>query len=242
LFALTPGRYTLGQARLSYALPQSTSFFSREDDRSLRADGVGFVAIEPPLRGRPADWAGAVGTWTATLRAEPASTRVGGPFVLVLRLEGTGNATLLPRPALRIPWADVVAQDERVVLDSTPALFGGAKEFTWLVTPREAGAQTVTAISYPTFDPIRRAYVRVSSAAVRVSVRPGELADIPTRQAAEAEVAALPILAAPNGASRVQLPGLVWWAWLALLAPLPWAWFRLGVARRNKRRRGAGGA
>lgn len=242
LFALTPGRYSLGQARLSYALPQSTSFFSREDDRTLRADGVSFVAIEPPLRGRPTDWAGAVGTWMAALRAEPSSARVGDPFVLVLRLEGTGNATLLPRPGLRIPWADVVAQDERVVLDSTPALFGGAKEFTWLVTPREAGAQTVTAISYPTFDPIRRAYVRVSSAAVRVSVRPGELADIPTRQAAEAEVAALPILAAPNGASRVQLPGLVWWAWLALLAPLPWAWFRLGVARRNKRRRGAGGA
>lgn len=241
LFALTPGRYTLGQARLSYALPQSTSFFSREDDRTLRADGVGFVAVEPPLRGRPADWAGAVGTWRASLRADPSSTRVGDPFVLVLRLEGTGNATLLPRPALRIPWADVVAQDERVVLDSTPALFGGAKEFTWLVTPREAGAQTVTAIGYPTFDPIRRAYVRVSSEPVRVSVRPGELADLPTRQVEDAEVAALPIRAAPSGASRVELPGLVWWAWLALLAPLPWAWFRLGAVRLSRRRRRGGG-
>lgn len=237
LFALTPGRYALGQARLSYALPQSNSFFSREDDRTLRAEGVSFVAIDPPLRGRPADWAGAVGRWSASLRAEPASTRVGDPFVLVLRLEGSGNATLLPRPALRIDWADVVAQDERVVLDSTPALFGGAKEFTWLVTPREAGAQTVTALSYPTFDPARRSYVRVSTAPVLVSVRPGAMADLPRRTVADAEDAALPLHAAPASVRPVQLPGRIWWTWLALVAPLPWLWWRVGRRLRTRRPR-----
>jgi tetratricopeptide (TPR) repeat protein len=239
LFALTPGRYSLGQARLSYALPQSNSFFSREDDRTLRANGLGFVAIEPPLQGRPADWAGAVGRWTASLRAEPASTRVGDPFVLVLRLEGTGNATLLPRPALRIAWADVVAQDERVTLDSTPALFGGAKEFTWLVTPREPGMQTVTAIAYPTFDPASRSYVRVTTAPVRVSVRPGAMAELPTRSVADAEDAALPLREAPAGASALRVPAAVWWTWLALLAPLPWLWFRVGRRLRARRRRAA---
>jgi hypothetical protein len=49
LFVLTPGRYEMGPARLTYALPQSSSFFSREDQRTLRADGVSFVAVEPPL-------------------------------------------------------------------------------------------------------------------------------------------------------------------------------------------------
>lgn len=226
LFALTPGRYGMGQARLSYALPQSNSFFSREDDRTLRAEGVSFVAIEPPTRGRFPDWAGAVGRWEATLRAEPAATRVGDPFVLVLRLEGTGNATLLPRPALRIPWADVVAQDERVVLDSTPALFGGAKEFTWLVTPREAGAQSVAAMSYPYFDPEQRTYLRANTDAVLVSVRPGTMAELPTRRAAAAEDAALPLRPQLEGATPLRLPFGVLLTWLALLAPLPWCWWR----------------
>ncbi|MBA3854300.1 MAG: hypothetical protein C0503_07780 [Gemmatimonas sp.] len=226
LFALTPGRYGMGQARLSYALPQSNSFFSREDDRTLRADGVSFVAIEPPLRGRLADWAGAVGRWEASLRAEPAVTRVGDPFVLVLRLEGTGNATLLPRPALRIPWADVVAQDERVVLDSAPALFGGAKEFTWLVTPREPGAQSVAAMSYPYFDPERRSYLRANTDAVLVSVRPGTMAELPTRRVAAAEDAALPLRPQLDGATPLRLPFGELLTWLALLAPLPWLWWR----------------
>lgn len=227
LFALTPGRYALGQARLSYALPQSNSFFSREDDRTLRAEGVTFVAIEPPPRGRPTDWAGAVGHWQASLRAEPAATRVGDPFVLVLRLDGTGNATLLPRPALTIPWADVVAQDERVLLDSTPALFGGTKEFRWLVTPREAGQQTVAAIGYPTFDPQRAAYARVMTTPVTVTVRAGTMAVLPSRQGgAAAENAAFTIEPDLRGATSLRLPFATLLTWLALFAPLPWAWWR----------------
>lgn len=241
LFALTPGRYTLGQARLSYALPQSNSFFSREDDRTLRAEGLGFVAIEPPLRGRPADWAGAVGRWSASLRAEPAATRVGDPFVLVLRLEGTGNATLLPRPALSIAWADVVSQDERVTLDSTPALFGGAKEFTWLVTPREAGVQTVTAIGYAIFDPASRSYQRIGTEPVRVTVQPGALADVPRRVSAAAQDAPLDLRVAPAASAASRLPPALWWLWILLVAPLPWLWWRVAARVRHAgQRRPAG--
>lgn len=235
LFVLTPGRYALGTARLTYALPQSSSFFSREDERSLRADGLSFVAIEPPLRGRPNNWLGAVGQWRATLRAEPTSTRVGDPFVLVLRLEGSGNATLLPRPPLTIPWADVVPQDERVVLDSTPALFGGAKEFAWLVTPREPGPRSVLPIEYPIFNPEERRYETVRTTALTVNVRPGTLVAVPTRAALRGDTATLPLRDAMRGDSYVGLPYRVPLTWLALLAPLPWVFRRIGprLARRR---------
>ncbi len=240
LFVLTPGRYTLGAARLTYALPQSSSFFSREDDRVLRAEGLSFVAVEPPTRGRPSDWTGAVGQWRSSLRAEPTSTRVGDPFVLVLRLDGVGNATLLPRPALRIPWADVVPQDERVTLDSTPALFSGAKEFTWLVTPREAGAQTVAAVEYPSFDPAARRYVRLRTEPLLVNVRPGSLADVPLRGAAAPQaVAALTIRNALAGPAMVRPPARVPFTWLALVAPLPWVLLRLRRGRSRRERQSA---
>lgn len=222
LFVLTPGRYSIGAARLSYALPQSTSFFSREEERTLRSDAVSFVALEPPLRGRPAAWLGGVGRWNATARAEPTTTRVGDPFVLVLRLEGDGNATLLPRPEVAIPWADLVAQDERVVLDSTPALLGGVKEFRWLVTPREEGIRVVPALEYSYFDPTAREYAVARTAPIQVSVRPGTLVEVPTRAAALADSLPLAIRPTLEGAARVQFPGGVWWMWVALLAPLPW--------------------
>lgn len=227
LFVLTPGRYQIAAARLTYALPQSASFFSREEERSIRSDAVSFVAVNPPQRGRPAGWLGAVGEWAATARVDPGAPRVGDPFVLVLRLTGTGNATLLPRPPLDIPWADVVAQDERVVLDSTPTLLGGSKEFAWLVTPREAGTQRVPEIEYAFFDPTARRYVVTRSASLAVSVRPGTLVEVPPRPTAATDTIPLPLRPALVGPSILALPGGPWWFWLAVLAPLPWLAGRL---------------
>ena len=80
LFPLTPGRYSIPAARLTYALPQTSSFFSREESYTLRAEGVDFVAVEPPAGGRPSDWAGAVGSWSATARVDTLRGRTGEPF------------------------------------------------------------------------------------------------------------------------------------------------------------------
>lgn len=232
LFALSPGRYDIPAARLSYALPQSPSFFSREEERTLRSDGVSFVAIDPPVRGRPAEWLGAVGRWSVTARVQAARARVGDPFVLVLRVAGEGNAMLLPRPPLEIAWADVVASDERIVLDSTPAALGGAKEFEWLVTPREDGARTVPPVRYVTFDPVAKEYRLGQSEPMRIAVGAGDRIVLPPRRAAR--VAAAPMALRPTlvGASLIRLPGGAWWLWIALLAPIPWAVARLADARR----------
>ncbi len=223
LFPLTPGRYNIPASRLTYALPQSPSFFSREEERTLRSEPLAFVAIDPPLRGRPAGWSGAVGRWGASVRVDGTAARVGDPFVLTLRVSGTGNATLLPRPGLTLAWADIVPEDERVALDSTPTTLGGAKEFSWLVTPREAGTRVVPVIEYVFFDPATRGYEIARSSPVSLRIAAGDLVEVPsTLPAAPAEtlLALRPGLA---GARPIALP-LPWlWMWGALLAPLPWA-------------------
>jgi tetratricopeptide (TPR) repeat protein len=232
LFPLTPGRFQINPSQLSYSLPQSPSFFSREEDRLLRSEGVTLVAIEPPRSGRPAQWAGAVGRWRASTRVE-GNARVGDPLVLTLRLEGTGNATLLPRPALSIPWANVVAEDERVVLDSTPTTLGGRKEFAWLVTPREAGARQIPAMEYHYFDPIARVYTTAVSAPITLRVANGDLVEMPTRAAAAA--AAVPLTLRPQlqGATRLRLP--FWWAWLLIVLAAPLPWLLTAMRRRSPR-------
>lgn len=241
LFVLTPGRYSIPAARLSYALPQSASFFSREDQRVLRSRTTGFVAIEPPLRGRPADWLGAVGVWRASARVDRSDPRVGDPVVLTLRLEGEGNPTLLPRPALSIPWADVVPHGESVVLEAAPLMLGGAKEFSWLITPREQGATSVAPIAYSFFDPDGRAYAVARTNAVTLRVRPGTLVAVPPRSDVQRETAVIPLRSALAGPSRTALPGAVWWMWLVLLAPLPWFLQRI-VPRARAPRPGTGHA
>ncbi|MCL4212916.1 MAG: BatD family protein [Gemmatimonadales bacterium] len=233
LFPLTPGRYNIPASRLTYALPQSPSFFSREEERTLRSEPLAFVAIDPPLRGRPAGWSGAVGRWSAAVRVDGTAARVGDPFVLTLRVSGTGNATLLPRPVLSVAWADIVPEDERVVLDSTPTTLGGAKEFSWLVTPREAGPRVVPVIDYVYFDPGSRGYEVARSSPVSLRIAAGDLVQVPSALPASPADTVLPIRPGLAGPRPIALP-LPWlWMWGALLAPLPWAF----IAWRSRRPR-----
>jgi tetratricopeptide (TPR) repeat protein len=233
LFVLTPGRYQIPAARLSYALPQSASFFSREDERVLRSATTSFIAIDPPTRGRPADWLGAVGVWRASARVDRNDPRVGDPVVLTLRLEGEGNPTLLPRPVVTIPWADAVPQGEAVVLEAAPLMLGGVKEFSWLITPREEGNQSVPPIAYSFFDPDGRAYAVARTGPVSLRVRPGTLVAVPPRAAALRDAEVIPLRPALAGPARTTLPGVVWWMWIALLAPLPWLALRF-IPRRER--------
>jgi hypothetical protein len=232
LFPLTPGRYEIPPARLTYVLPQSPSFFSREETFTLRSESVTLVAVDPPAAARPADWAGAVGVWRAGARIDSVRGRAGDPLVLTLRIEGQGNVTLLPRPALSIPWASVVAADERARLDSTPAALRGAKEFDWLVTPGASGAQQVPAIRFIYFNPFARRYEVARSEPFTVRVAPGgvvalENAEVP------AGAAPLPLRAAIGDESPLPLGDLGVVRWLLALVPLPAlaAW----VARRPRR-------
>ena len=223
LFPLSPGRYAIPASRLTYALPQSPSFFSREEERTLRSEALAFVAIDPPQRGRPGGWSGAVGRWSVTARADAATARVGDPFVLSLRVTGVGNATLLPRPVIVIPWGELVPEDEHVSLDSTPSALAGTKEFSWLVTPRDPGLATVPALEYVYFDPIARRYDVARSTPITIRVAPGDLVRVPARAREPGADTVLALRPALAGARPLALPAAFLWFWVALLAPVPWA-------------------
>ena len=233
LFPLTRGRYDIPQARLTYALPQSPSFFSREESYTLRSEAVALVAVDPPAAGRPADWAGAIGVWRATARADATRARAGDPLVLTLRLEGQGNATLLPRPALAVPWASVVAADERARLDSSLTMLRGAKEFDWLVTPGVSGAQQVPAIRFTYFNPFSRRYETATTEPFIVRVAPGDV--VALEGAAEAP-AGTALLALRADLGREAPPALGDLAVVrALLAVAPLAALVAWLLRRPRR-------
>ncbi len=173
LFPLTAGRYTIAPARLAYTIPQGQSFFSREESFSMRSEAVTLVAVDVPAAGRPSDWAGAVGVWRASAHVDSVRERAGDPLVLTLRVEGTGNVTLLSRPHIDIPWATVVAANERVRLDSTPSTMRGSKEFDWLVTPRVSGTQRVPAFRFSYFNPFSKRYEESTTQPFPVQVAQG---------------------------------------------------------------------
>ncbi len=234
LFPLTPGRYSINPARLSYTLPQGQSFFSREESFSLRSEQVTLVAIDAPASGRPLSWAGAVGVWHATARVDSVRDRAGDPIVLTLRIEGTGNVALLARPALAIPWASIVAANERVKIDSTPSALRGSKEFDWLVTPRTSGAQRVPPVRFAFFNPYSKRYEESATEAFTVKVAAGAvIAADSTPVVAPPPERAMQLRPALGDEAPLPLGDLALVRWLLILSPFPalLAW----IARRPRR-------
>lgn len=240
-FALSPGRFDIPPAKLTYALPQSASFFSREESHTLRSEALALVVLPVPTGGRPDDWGGAVGEWRARLRIDSASGRVGNPLVVTLRIEGRGNVTLLPRPRLDVGWGSAVAADERVQFDSTPSTLRGAKEFDWLVTPRQPGRQQIPPQRFVYFDPAARRFEVALSAPVAVAIAAGDAVAEDSLAVAAAPVVEPPLAAAISMETRAEIGGERGRSWLRaplfvalmLLAPLP---ALAGVAARRRRR------
>lgn len=217
LFPLMPGRFAIPPAQLVYSLPLSASFFSREETHELETDSSIIVAVDPPPGGRPAEFGGAVGNVRLATRLDTSASRVGDPILLTVRVTGTGNVKLFPRPAVGVPWATLVKGDERVHVDTTARRIAGSKEFDWLLTPKVAGELDVPPIRYGFFNPDTRRYEVATTGATRVHVGNGALASGDT---ARVETL-LPLRSRYRGAPRAPLhENPIFWAVLALV-PLP---------------------
>jgi hypothetical protein len=234
IFPLVAGRHAIAPARLSYSLPLSTSFFSREESKTLRSESLAVIARDPPAANdRPQDYAGAVGVLSIDRRVDNDQAGVGRPFVLTIAVRGTGNVALLPRPAMRLTWAQLVLGPERVRVDTTGPLVRGVKEFDYIVTPTTEGAQRVPAVRYPYFDPYAMRYGIASAPELAVAVTRGAL--IATSAASGDAPETLTVRRRYRGALSAPISSNPTY-WLALAAiPLPAA--GLALVRRSRRRR-----
>lgn len=232
LFPLFAGRTAIAPAALTYSLPLSTSFFSREESFELRTDSVHFVALDVPVQGRPADFAGAVGAVGASSRISTPRARMGDPVVLTLRLEGSGNVKLWPRPALRLGWASVADGEERVQVDTSLARVRGSKEFDWLLTPRQPGQQEVPPMVYPYFDPDRSMYAGARTRPLTLDVANASLAALDSTP-----VTRFGIRRAMHDELPLPMPSRSWYWLLLAIAPAPAALRRARAKARDRTER-----
>jgi hypothetical protein len=231
LFPLMPGRFAIPPAQLVYSLPLSASFFSREETHELETDSTVVFAVEPPTAGRPSDYGGAVGSLRLAAKLDTSVSRVGDPMLLTVRVSGTGNVKLFPRPSVGVSWATLVKGDERVQVDTTARRIAGSKEFDWVLTPRVAGELDLPPIRYGYFNPDSRRYEMASTNPTHVRVGPGSLASGDT---ARTETL-LPLRPRYRGVPSAPIhEHPAFWALLAL-APIPAITLK---ERRRKRGRG----
>ena len=227
LFPLASGRIVIPASQLSYSLPRTASYFSREEAAVVRARESSLFVKPLPTDGQPDDFLGAVGVITLRARVDAPSVQVGDPVVLTVSVGGRGNVKLWPRPNIEPSGASVVAAGERVRVDTTGQYVRGSKEFDWLVTPDRPGSLVIPVVEYAYFDPYADAYRVATSDTLLLAVDDGEI----VRDAQPVEdQQVLPIRRSDRGALRAPLveQPLVWL--LAALAPIPALW------RRRRRR------
>jgi len=240
LFPLSAGRHDLAPADLSYSLAIGAGFFAGSERRETKSEWVTVNAIEPPEEGRPASYAGAVGDFSLRAHVDSTGARVGDPLTLTLHLQGEGNVKLLPRPVVSVPWASLVASDERVVIDTVSRRIRGTKEFDWILTPRAAGPQTIPPVSYPYWNPHTKRYEVAATDSLAITVGEGTLATVTDSMAARlAPVLSIRRMLRP--AEPLPPPQHPLFAAFAVIAPIP-ALSALAVRRRRRAPKPVSGA
>ena len=231
IFPITAGAHTITPAELTYSLPLGSSFFSREELHTLRSEPVTIVAIAPSEARRPPDWRGAVGRYGISVRVDTRTPQARDLVTVTARVEGAGNINLLPRPTLSVAWGDVSSSSERVTLDTTAAEVRGAKEFDFLVTPRDSGRVVIPAVAYAFFDPRSRQYGTVESAPETLTVSSGVAPGDPGATAGRSLPPLRTVWHGERGPWLVRRP--LFMAALAL-APLPALVALFAAARRRR--------
>lgn len=230
VFALTPGDLEVGPATVSYNLPVSGAFLSREVRQEAESQPF-LVAVQPP----PNDTdAGIMAAEDLTLKVEAPVTDlgVGDAVVVTVSVSGVGNVALWPEPELRWPRG-IQAYQQRATVDVTSdeGRIGGTKVFEYLVVADTAGTHRLPPPRLQYFDLAGDERRTVEGEAIVFVTPEGPRPPLPVR-------AVLPLLAHSPWRDAGRLPGR-WPPWLmALIAIGPpilasarcW-WLRLGRRR-----------
>jgi hypothetical protein len=144
--------------------------------RTVTADAVlPQVQIKPlPVEGRPAEFRGAVGTFTLAASAKPDSVVVGEPVTLTItindRTPGGADLASLPPP----PLADDEALTRDFRMPSDPLageVSGRVKTFLQTIRPLRETVTAVPPIRFAYFDPVSEQFTTIASDQIPLQVR-----------------------------------------------------------------------
>jgi hypothetical protein len=155
LFPVQPGDLTVGRMNLAGVVAVAGGLFKGMQAPFTASSLPLSVSVRPlPDAGRPADFAGGVGTFTMTASLSRNQTRNGEPVTLEVRVSGAGNIGTIGEPQVRV--ADGVKLLAPVVEQQVSRNGGriqGTRVFSYSLIPRADGLNIVPAASMSFFDP-----------------------------------------------------------------------------------------
>ena len=137
------------------------------------------ISVKPlPMQNRPADFSGAVGSFTFTPTIDHTTLKANEALTLRFTISGKGNLNLIQKPAVIFP-PDFESYDPKIIdnISNSASGISGSRTFEFLVIPRNAGEYTIKPASFSYFDIGRSTYIRLQSPQYTIRVQKGESTD-----------------------------------------------------------------
>lgn len=128
-----------------------------------------------PLRDKPADFSGGVGTFSITSALSSKQAVTNDAITLKVEIKGNGNLKLLKTPELTLP-KEFETYEPKVnnEIKATASGVSGIKTIEYLFVPRHSGKFSIPAISLSYYDVSAGAYKTITTSAHELEVKKGE--------------------------------------------------------------------
>ncbi len=128
-----------------------------------------------PLKDKPADFSGGVGTFSITSALSSKQAVTNDAITLKVEIKGNGNLKLLKTPELTLP-KEFETYEPKVnnEIKATASGVSGIKTIEYLFVPRHSGKFSIPAISLSYYDVSAGAYKTITTSAHELEVKKGE--------------------------------------------------------------------
>lgn len=128
-----------------------------------------------PLKDKPADFSGGVGTFSITSALSSKQAVTNDAVTLKVEIKGNGNLKLLKTPELTLP-KEFETYEPKVnnEIKATASGVSGIKTIEYLFVPRHPGKFSIPAISLSYYDVSAGAYKTITTSAHELEVKKGE--------------------------------------------------------------------
>lgn len=128
-----------------------------------------------PEEGQPADFSGAVGSFTVDLKMKDTVALQHEPSVVTMMIKGSGNFPLITDPGIDWPQhMDVQAPEVLDDINKYQYPLSGVKVFTYHLPNNDVGQFEIPPVKFSFFDPAVQAYKTAESPAIVYTVHPND--------------------------------------------------------------------
>lgn len=179
LFAQHAGQLTIPANELTVLTtlrdPGGDIFLTRTIPRTLATKPITIEVKALPEEGKPADFSGAVGNFTARYELSSTEWRTNEATNLKLVLEGAGNLKIATLPRITLP-DDIEVYDP---VEHTEQTYEGGqlrskRTIEYSLIPRNTGRVTIPSVTLSFFDPQAGQYRSTSTKEIAVQIKQGK--------------------------------------------------------------------